>query len=103
MIKRSEYMEHKVTHDEYYGQFVTSAVTNVVKTLIGESAIKASTDQHLNDIPLNRWDNLHEQIGSICGKKLKEANESDGWSLSDTVCIAKACARQIRGSLPEPN
>lgn len=33
MIKRSEYMTGKVTHDEYYGQFVTPSVTNVVKNI----------------------------------------------------------------------
>jgi len=58
MITRKEYMDKEYTHEEYYGQFVNDAIIKIVGDSIGVDRIKASTDKHLNDIPLKEWDNL---------------------------------------------
>lgn len=49
--------------------------------------VKASTDPHLNDIPLHRWDRMHDCVRRYAGKL-------GFWSLSDTVCCLKAMARR---------
>ena len=95
---RKDYMQGKCTHREYYGQFVNVPVKNVVSDCIGENIILHSTDPHLNDIPLKRWDNLNDVIRSMCGSSLAKANGTGGVSLSDTVCVAKEAAKQIQES-----
>lgn len=90
----------KELHHSYYLQFATSKTYKVVKSYIGEKDIKLSTDPHFNDIPLHRWDRLHELMIETSNRKAKK--ESDGtdkfcWSLSDSVCVAKTIAREIRG------
>ena len=82
---RKDYTSNVCTHRQYYAQFVTEQIINIVKMNIGLKTILNSTDRHMNDIALSKWDYLH---GIIAG-----AN-----SLSDTVCIAKEAARQIRES-----
>jgi len=101
---RKDYMSKKCSHDEYYAQFVNSSVLHLVKSFIGEAKIKKSTDPHFNDIPLKQWDTLNTDIRYICGRSISESNASTcaedvkqgGISLSDTVCVAKAAARQIK-------
>jgi hypothetical protein len=108
MIKRSEYMNGRVNHQTYYGQFVTPQVTNLVKTYIGEDKIKNSTDPHFNDISLSKWDRLSQGIIHLVGPRIAEANRPSpdaktGISLSDTVCVAKEAARRIREALDSPS
>ena len=63
-MTHEEYLELSRTGDslaafhQYYGQFVTPYVTEVVRTYIGEDIIRASKDVHFNDIPLELWDKL---------------------------------------------
>lgn len=90
---REQYMNHECDHDTYYGQFVTSAIVELVADSIGVDRIRASEDPHMNDIPLRDWDALCvEQY--ISKARLKNAGE--GWSQSAAVCIAKAAARRIQ-------
>lgn len=98
MITRKEYMSKKATHEEYYGQFVNDSVVRIVKRSIGEDRIKNSTDEHFNDISLDSWDRLHGLIHNVVGKEVRLANGSGGYSLSDSVCVAKAAARQIKNA-----
>lgn len=37
-------MRHEFTHNEYYGQFVTELIIEIVGTFIGEVTIKNSND-----------------------------------------------------------
>lgn len=100
-----EYMAGKCTHDEYYRQFVNDSVLAVVERYIGMEAIKNSTDEHMNDTPLKKWDELN-QIRYAINKPLwiecnnaTYASNADGrflWSLADQVCIAKAAARVLK-------
>ena len=95
---RQQYMNDKeCSHAEYYGQFINYNIINAVKLCIGEDKIKKSKDPHFNDIPLNQWDNMKQTIISLCGRSIAEANGTGGISLSDTVCVAKQAAHQIRG------
>jgi hypothetical protein len=93
---RAEYMAKEVSHADYYGQFGAKCVTSIASQ-IGEMRLKRSTDEYLNDIPLERWDCVH--ISSDIMRLVSHSNAScaqgyeAGYSLSDKVCIAKAAAR----------
>lgn len=93
VITRQEYMSGQATHAQYYGQFVTDDVTRFVVSQIGEKALRASTDPHMNDIQLAYWDLLHPVLRSMCGAHLAKTGGTAGYSLSDSVCIAKQAAR----------
>jgi hypothetical protein len=104
-------MHKRCTHREYYGQFVNDGVISAVVRTIGARKILASTDPHLNDIPLHRWDALagysnrqysreHERFTGgllmhLVGRDLSKAN-GGGVSPSDLVCVAKEAARQYK-------
>ena len=96
MKTRKQYINGDCTHDEYYGQFVSRGVILAVERMVGATRIVESQDQHFNDIPLHVWDALNAPIRHICGQSISEANGSGGISLSDTVCVAKQAAKQIK-------
>jgi hypothetical protein len=61
---------------------------------------KLAEDEHLNTIPLNRWDRCHRATRQLFLDSLKEG-ERGAWSLSATVCTLKETARQIaEGKVP---
>lgn len=100
---RSEYMANLISHQEYYGQFVNDAVKGVVARTIGVDVIRASRDPHFNDIALRRWDAITDSVRhAIDATAWKHAQDTYSdrtkfyWSLSDSVCIAKAAARIIQ-------
>jgi hypothetical protein len=95
MFTHTDEINKVCTHREYFGQFVSPAVKQIVKNHIGEKAIKESKDEHFNDIELSKWDRLYPSIMVHCLGKLKLA-DSCGGSLADAVCIAKEAARQIK-------
>ena len=95
----------KCTHDEYWSQFVTPGIRSHVERRIGVKRLLASTDEHLNDIPLGLWDGMSESIRQLVDSKTWKHchnatyGEADRnkflWSLSCGVCIGKAAARLI--------
>jgi len=89
MLTRKDYLLKKVSHQEYYGQFVTAEVRRLVEKRISRVAIVNSTDPHFNDISLSHWDRLHYSLVVLC-------NLGTGVTLSDTISIAKEAARQIK-------
>lgn len=99
LITRAEYMaDSKALHHAYFLQFATRATFDLVRRRIGVDAIRASTDPHLNDIPLRRWDELPIQY--TINTSAKGAAEGFppgryGWCQSDSTCIAKAVAREL--------
>ncbi len=100
-MTRDEYMaaskvDGPKAHREYYAQFVTPAVVRFVGDMIGIPQILASTDKHMNDIPLARWDRMDAWIRPMGARINKEINGASVWSISDTVCVAKEAARQIK-------
>ncbi len=99
-------MDGKVSFRDYYGQFVSDEIKNEVLSFFGKKVLLSSTDEHLNDIPLRKWDALtgfrfngSEMVSrptvlpTGLGAKLKESNE--GLSASTLVCIYKEGARQV--------
>lgn len=96
MITRKQYLDHDKTHREYYGQFVTPAMLEIVRETIGLDTIKRSTDEHFNDIPLQRWDGLAHQPEFREPFRLKLKEAGDTLSLSAVVCVAKEAARQMK-------
>lgn len=113
MFIRNDYINGKVTHRQYYGQFVNEATKKRVIESIGIDKLLNSKDEHLNDIPLKKWDLLGGFIWKVRGgeeiavmqphssedilpidyKLLKEAGE--GVSSSTMVCIYKEAGKQI--------
>lgn len=91
---RKDYISNKCSHNEYYDQFVNCARISTVSKIIGADKIKNSTQEHFNDIPLLKWDNL----GPLLRITRWEMDKvGDCLTLSHQVCVGKACARQIRG------
>lgn len=115
-MNRKEYMdtlprfpspESHAHHRAYFAQFVTPGCKEAVLNSIGLDRLTASTDPHLNDIPLSEWDRigggsglahkgdskLHRVPHWVPVVKLREAGEA--LPLSVTVCIVKEAARQL--------
>ena len=96
-MTREEYMSFAgrrdlSLHREYFSQFVNDNVKiSVLANYSKDELTKAlEEDEHLNGIPLRKWDNMWCPVSHL---KLKEAGES--WTLSTKVCILKEAARQI--------
>ena len=103
MVKfnHAAYMNKECSHREYYGQFVSAMLISHVVSIIGGQRINASTDEHLNDIPLAIWDRLAPLVKAHCGSALADSNASTSGgvrsiSLADCVCVAKEAARQYK-------
>lgn len=106
-MNRKQYLDGECSHDEYYGQFVTPGLISYVVSRIGANRIKASTDEHMNDITLASWDRLTGVSGLIDASLFKacdnvtyapEYADKFLWSLSDQVCIAKRAAKMWKES-----
>jgi hypothetical protein len=92
-------MDKKVSHDEYYGQFVTDGVIR----LRDQARIKKSADPHFNDISLQYWECLANFLPANVISAVCDANESThagkrAYSLNDCVCVLKAAAKKIHDS-----
>ena len=99
---RQEYLAGLCTFADYYGQFVTPGTLPSVARVIPLERIKASTCQHLNDIPLAQWDRLvgYPQ-GTVllrCDRRLLEQCQGSRATFSDLICVAKIAANQYRGA-----
>lgn len=99
MITRKQYLNRRLNdwegHRAYYSQFVTPLMVDKVAIEIGHERIMASTDKHLNDIPLSDWDDLRitpaksfEDLGDIP-------------TSAGLVCVAKEAARQYKEARAE--
>ena len=100
MYTRSEYMtdsrvDGKKAYRKYYGQFVNPSTRARVVNAIGKEALLASTDPHMNDIPLIKWDRLVPALPGSAGF----AKAGDYYTLANGVCLAKEAARQYLESL----
>lgn len=105
MINHQDYLDGKVSHREYWAQFVDEEVKKELLSYITIKELKASKDKYFNDIPLKKWDDISGVvfIGSSLvngprvrrelAEKLREAGE--GVSPASMVCIYKEMARQL--------
>ncbi len=98
-FSRADYMFGKVSHADYYGQFVTPEIKAMVENAFGYQLRNRKHDEHLNTIPLRQWDQLagvtnpgwEAQGGSPRGV-IKLADDN---SLASTVCVLKQAAKQL--------
>lgn len=88
---RKLYMDGKITHHDYYMKIAGLIGVSKRQLPVDEKTIKASTDKHLNDIPLAIWDSRHQIIKSMANRA-----GLNTWSLSETVCVLKAVAQTIK-------
>lgn len=98
MYTRQQYLNRECTHSDYYGQFVTPAIRDIVLSRYNKKQLMDSLaqDEHLNSIPLASWDMLGASLEATLtglGAKMKEAG--DYLTLSGIVCVLKTAARQI--------
>jgi len=93
MHTRKDYLNENCTHEQYYDQFVTNDVKNLVLNHFGCEKLKKSylKDKNLNNIPLQLWDNLAFSLNF--DNKFKEFGDFP--SLAGKICILKNAARQI--------
>ncbi|MFH7600604.1 hypothetical protein WDV06_36735 [Streptomyces racemochromogenes] len=77
-------------HRRYYAQLVNARTIAYVVSIIGADKLRASTDEHLNDIPLRKWDNLTSGLPLATSF----ANLEDYATLGGLVCVAKEAAHQ---------
>ncbi len=105
-MTRKEYMntlprfntpESTKHHHDYMHQFVNPAVIIYVLAVIPLETMLASTDPHMNDIPLHRWDALSKHVCALTKTERLALGEDN--SLATGVCIAKAAARAVRAKL----
>lgn len=91
-IQRQDCLDGKVSHREYYAQFVNEYVRARAVSSIGMRSLLDSTDKHFNDIPLHRWDSID---ASYLG--LTEAFKAAGDYVTKAglVCVFKEAAKQI--------
>jgi hypothetical protein len=93
MKTRKQYLAGECNHEEFYGQFVTPEVLEIVRGNIGQKRIANSKDPHLNDIPLAWWDGIAWEINGLCGDKLRECGDYP--TLCSGVCIGKTAAMRL--------
>lgn len=102
MITRKQYMNREFTFREYYGQFSSPNVVAAVAAYIGPEKLLASTDEHLNDIPLRIWDaspwfGMQKAISDMNKSTYCYADRKSRaiiTSLSDKVCAVKVAAHK---------
>lgn len=100
---RKDYVfKNKISHSDYYMQFIN--MPEMKKALLKHFSKKAfltSNDEHLNDIPLKKWDSFNS-IPYIDQYKYRVSNNSYNgffWSKSDNICLAKTYAYVLRKEL----
>jgi hypothetical protein len=90
---RKEYLSKVCTHAEYNAQFVDLAIKTRVIEAIGIKALMNSKDEHMNDIPLKKWDRLAMPAPKHISDKMRA--QGDYPTLGGMVCIYKEAARQV--------
>ena len=118
MKTRKQRLNNEVSHREYFAQFVNDEVKKAVVDNIGLDALLNSKDEHLNDIPMEKWDTLsgyawrraeNEETMTVWPRtetdilpveinKLREAGEVGKRYLPSNatlVCIYKEAGKQI--------
>ncbi len=89
--ERKRYLDHEISHAEYHEWLADSLGITMWHVPVDVERIRASTDKHLNDIPLKRWDAMD---GLVRDQARRNFGSPFSWSLSDTVCVLKAVARR---------
>ena len=104
MFTRKDYLEQKCTHREYWAQFVTKSMRDMVQRNIGLERLQSSTNEYFSDVTtLRDWDAMKNATFTMLDqRKWRDIQypeytnpHSIGWSLSDNTCLLKEAARQL--------
>jgi hypothetical protein len=87
--KRKLNLDGKLSHDDFYCWLADEIGIHVSDLPVTLDVIRRSTDEHLNDIPLHKWDACDDVVRS----KARRAG-THSWSLSNTVSTLKCFARR---------
>lgn len=95
MHTRQDYLARKVSHEDYYAQFVTERTRKHVGLFFTPEFLRKSLEanKRLNDIPLSEWDHIAESMPFDL--KLFRQLDKGGLSKAALVCIVKEAARQV--------
>ena len=89
---RRAYMDGALTFADYYC-WLADEIGGLERVVpFSVERIRASHDEHLNDLPLIVWDSQNHVVQRAAFQAGAKA-----WSLSDTVCVLKALARRQAG------
>jgi hypothetical protein len=95
-MTRKDYMNGKVTHEEYYASVAKMAGVSFVGSdpafLRKVRRALDRGDEHLNSIPLRVWD-MYGAGAQIATAPAFEAH-GDFWSIAGGCCVAKTMARR---------
>lgn len=110
---RKQYMDGKLTHQAHYMNVARAIgldqLTKLVLTYVADKerlTVALRSDEYLNNIPLDKWDNMHVSVRGLVSYNAKQVMHeswegaelprgSFAWSLSETVSTLKAVARYI--------
>lgn len=103
---RGLYMNGILSYEDYYSFLVEVIGRERLLSLLPRGFEK-SQDEHLNDIPLPRWDRMDRVVRVIAGNAMwftmgaaeGTAEPCRAWSLSDSVCVLKTLAKQEMGRI----
>lgn len=93
MLTRKDYMANSSElHHAYYSEIAVALGIKITDAALIERCKQALADgdEHLNSIPLQRWDNM--AVSFRPDRKVLEAR-GEGWSLATGVCVFKAAAK----------
>jgi hypothetical protein len=95
MFTKKDFTAGKCNEDEYYSQFVTKEVIDVIRRSTTYKHIMQARDKKdFFDLDLHQWDFITGAILCLVGREaFKE--RGDYVSQVGLVCIAKAAARKI--------
>ena len=87
--KRQLYLNGELTHKNYY--LWLSEFLEIPGSMIPfrRDELLLSTDSHMNDLSLSKWDAQHNGVSRIAYSKIRV------WSLSETVYVLKTMARHM--------
>lgn len=90
LITRTQYLNGRCSHQQYYAQFLTQAVFQKVLQNVPFERIAASRDPHFSDISLGLW---QIQVPALSATLMREAEDVP--TVAGAVCLAKAAARAL--------
>lgn len=98
LFTRTDYINKKCTQAEYYGQFVTTGVMALTGQYFSRAQLveAVKSDEHLNTIPLSKWDALGRVfMNNSLGLSDLMKERGDFITQAALVCIGKAAAKKI--------
>ncbi len=105
-IDRKEYLAGNVSHAAYYLYLADMIGREQLEAIV--SPLLKGTENASREVPLFMWDRLDFVVRPLVARKAKAvmaiswkpdtfAGNSYSWSLSETVCVAKAVADRMQG------